>query len=59
MPLEYIPLLNKQQELYTLPLGMARFQSYLKALIGTASGHDLELPALMHMNPMAKHKEPP
>jgi uncharacterized protein YjaZ len=54
MQLEYIPLLEKQHELYKVPLGQERFQAYLKVVIGDASGHDLELAPLAWVNPMAK-----
>jgi hypothetical protein len=54
MALEYIPLLEKQRELYTIPRGMERFKEYLKTVVGSATGHDLELPPLVAMNPMAK-----
>jgi hypothetical protein len=42
MPLEYIPLLDKQRELYTIPMGMERFREYLKTVVGDATGHDLD-----------------
>jgi hypothetical protein len=54
MALEYIPLLEKQRELYTLPVSIERFKEYLKTVVGSATGHDLELPPLVAINPMAK-----
>lgn len=45
MPFEYVPLLQKQLELYQLPRGLERFQAYLKTI---------ELAPLMAMNPMGK-----
>ena len=54
MPLEYIPLLEKQLELYQVPLDQERFQAYLKVVVGDASGHDIELAPLAWINPMAK-----
>lgn len=53
MPLTYVPLLQKQLELYTLPRGPERFQSYLKTMVNE-NGDDLALAPLVAMNPMGK-----
>jgi hypothetical protein len=53
MPLEYIPLLNTQREIYDVPLGLERFKNYLKTIVGS-SEDDIELAPLAAMNPMAK-----
>jgi hypothetical protein len=53
MPLEYIPLLNTQREIYEVPLGLERFKSYLETIVGS-SEDDIELAPLAAMNPMAK-----
>lgn len=47
MPLEFIPLLQKQLELYTLPRGQERFQRYIEVVRGGAE-------PLVAMNPMGK-----
>lgn len=56
VPVEYVPLLRVQREIYTLPRGMERFREYLRTMRG-ASTDDLELP-LVGMNPMAKEHVP-
>ena len=56
MDLEFVPLLGLQRELYALPRGMARFRSYLRAMVDARTG-DLELP-LVAMNPMGKDHVP-
>lgn len=53
MPLTYVPLLQKQLELYTMPRGVERFQSYLKTMVNE-TGDDVALAPLMAMNPMGK-----
>lgn len=52
MPLEYVPLLSLQRDLYTLPRGRERFTEYLRQMIDPETG-DLGLP-LVAMNPMGK-----
>jgi hypothetical protein len=55
MPLEYIPVLQKQLELYTIPVGTARFDVYIKLVLGEAIGsEDIVLPPFITVNPMAK-----
>ncbi|NJL49667.1 MAG: hypothetical protein HC929_22335 [Leptolyngbyaceae cyanobacterium SM2_5_2] len=52
----YIPLLQLQRDLYRLPPGPDRFQTYLRTMTDAYSG-DLALP-LTVMNPMAKEHVP-
>jgi hypothetical protein len=55
MPLEYFPLLEKQRELYKVPLGQERFDAYIKLTVGDATKtEDIGLPPLIWVNPMAK-----
>jgi hypothetical protein len=56
MPIEYVPLLSVQREIYTLPRGMERFREYLRTMVNAETG-DLDLP-LVGMNPMAKEHVP-
>ncbi|MDQ2730589.1 MAG: hypothetical protein M3Y56_02930 [Armatimonadota bacterium] len=56
MILEYIPLLQIQRDLYTIPRGQERFRTYLSAMTNSETG-DLELP-LAGMNPMGKDHVP-
>ena len=53
MPFEYVPLLRKQLEVYTLLRAQERFQSYIKIIINEA-GDDIARAPLMAMNPMGK-----
>lgn len=52
MELEYLPLLQKQRELYDLPRGPERFREYLRLMVDAESG-DIALP-LPALNPMGK-----
>lgn len=52
MTLEYIPLLQLQRDLYSIPRGQERFRSYLNTMIEPETG-DMKLP-LAGMNPMGK-----
>ena len=52
MLLEYVPLLQEQHDLYTIPRGRSRFRAYLRTMIDSHTG-DLRLP-LVNMNPMGK-----
>ena len=55
MALEYIPLLQKQLELYRIPVGPARFDAYIKLVVGEAKkSQDVILPPFVRANPMAK-----
>jgi hypothetical protein len=56
MPLEYVPTLKVQRELYALPRGTERFRAYLRTLTDAATG-DLKLP-LGALNPMGKDHVP-
>lgn len=53
MPFEYIPLLRKQLEIYTMPRSFERFQAYLKTIVNE-TGDDVTLAPLVAMNPMGK-----
>src|SRR5262249_18246241 len=52
MNLEYVPLLHKQRELQGMPRNYARFEQYLRTIIGNDG--KMELPPLGIMNPMGK-----
>jgi hypothetical protein len=56
MRLHFEPLLQVQRDLYRLPLGMDRFDRYLKTMIDPETG-DIALP-LPAMNPMGKDHVP-
>ena len=56
MKLEYVPLLKIQQELYDIPRGTERFQTYIETMVDPQT-RDLELP-LVAMNPMGKDHIP-
>ena len=52
MLLEYVPLLQVQRDLYSIPRGGSRFRAYLHTMIDPHT-RDLRLP-LVTMNPMGK-----
>ena len=56
MLLEYVPLLQVQRDLYTIPRGGTRFRTYLRTMIDPHT-RDLRLP-LVNMNPMGKEHVP-
>lgn len=56
MNFEYVPLLQVQRELYSLPRGFERFREYLRTMVDAGTG-DLKLP-LSAMNPMGKDHLP-
>jgi len=56
MELTFVPLLQIQRDLYTLPRGMDRFRAYIRTMVDPSTG-DLELP-LVAMNPMAREHIP-
>ena len=56
MLLEYVPLLQLQRDLYTIPRGGTRFRAYLRTMIDPHT-RDLRLP-LVNMNPMGKDHVP-
>lgn len=51
MKLEFVPLLRVQRELYDIPRGLTRFESYIETM--TEGTDDMVLP-LAAMNPMGK-----
>jgi hypothetical protein len=53
MNLDYVPLMGIMRELHDIPRGMGRFRQYLRT-ISNHEGTGLELPSLLHMNPMGK-----
>ena len=53
MKLEYVALLRLQRELHGIPRSRGRFRHYLRT-ISNEDGTGLELPSLLHMNPMGK-----
>ncbi len=53
MNLEYVPLLQVQRDLYALPPGRERFQTYLRTILKD-DGNSVELPSLIVMNPAGK-----
>jgi hypothetical protein len=56
MELEFVPLLQIQRDLYSLPRGMERFRAYVRTMVDANTG-ELELP-LVAMNPMAREHVP-
>jgi hypothetical protein len=52
MKLDYVPLLQIQRQLQTIPRGMGRFRQYLRTI--SPDGANLELPSLLAANPMSK-----
>ena len=56
MLLEYVPLLQVQRDLYTIPRGGTRFRAYLRTMIDPHT-RDLRLP-LVNMNPLGKDHVP-
>jgi hypothetical protein len=56
MPLQFLPLLQIQRDLYGLPRGMERFREYIRTMTDAETG-DMALP-LVAMNPMGKDHVP-
>jgi hypothetical protein len=56
MLLDYVPLLQVQRDLYSMPRGMSRFREYLRTMVDPVE-QDLKLP-LVAMNPMGKEHLP-
>jgi hypothetical protein len=54
--LEFVPLLQVQRDLYSLPRGWERFRAYLQTMVDPET-KDLKLP-LVAMNPMGKDHVP-
>src|SRR5262245_12519138 len=57
MRIEFVPLLNLQRELYSIPRGMVRSRTYLRRLVDD-TGDDVEFPPLVAINPMARDHVP-
>ena len=57
MNIEFVPLLQVQRDLYSIPRGRERFSAYLKTMV-RPDGTDVRLPPLVAMNPMAKDHVP-
>ena len=57
MNIEFVPLLQIQRDLYSLPKGPGRFRAYLKTMVNS-DGTDVRLPPLVAMNPMGKDHVP-
>ncbi len=57
MPLQYVPLLEIQRDLYRLPRDRNRFRTYLRTMMNDA-GDDIAIPPLVAMNPMAREHVP-
>ena len=56
MQLSFLPLLQIQRDLYSMPRGMERFREYIKTMTDAETG-DMALP-LVAMNPMGKEHIP-
>lgn len=50
---EHVPLLQVARNLHDIPRGMARFQEYLRLIVGEATD-DIEIVPLVGMNPMGR-----
>ena len=57
MNIEFVPLLQIQRDLYSIPRGPERFSAYLKTMV-SPDGTDVRLPPLVTMNPMGKDHLP-
>src|SRR5262249_29243405 len=57
MEIEFVPLLNLQRDIYSIPRGMERFRTYLRTLVDD-TGDDVEFPPLVNINPMAREHVP-
>jgi len=57
MNIEFVPLLQMQRNLYSLPRGPERFRAYLETMVNS-DGTDVRLPPLVAMNPMGKDHVP-
>ena len=59
MKFELVPILEKLRELYSLPRGPERFETYIDLAVGGAQkAADVALPPLVMANPMAKLNVP-
>ena len=57
MNIEFVPLLQIQRDLYSLPKRPGRVRAYLKTMVNS-DGTDVRLPPLVAMNPMGKDHVP-
>ena len=57
MYIEFVPLLQVQRDLYSIPRGPQRFSAYLKTMV-KSDGTDVLVPPLVAMNPMGKDHVP-
>jgi hypothetical protein len=57
MNIEFVPLLQIQRDLYSIPKGPERFRVYLETMVNS-DGTDVRLPPLVAMNPMGKDHVP-
>jgi hypothetical protein len=57
MKIEYVPLLSLQREIYAIPRGRERFETYLRTIMDR-DGTTVELMPLIAMNPMARDHVP-
>lgn len=57
MKIEFVPLLQLQRDLYSIPRGQERFQTYLETMLN-ADASDAELMPMVTMNPMGKDHIP-
>ncbi|ASC71266.1 hypothetical protein XM38_022180 [Halomicronema hongdechloris C2206] len=53
MKIEFVPLLQLQRDLYSIPRGQERFQTYLETMLN-AGASDVELLPMVVINPMGK-----
>lgn len=57
MRIDYVPLLERQREVYRVPYGTARFREYLRSMLNE-KGDDVDSPPMVLMNPMAREHIP-
>ena len=57
MRIDYVPLLERQREVYRVPFGVARFREYLRSMLNE-TGDDVDSPPMVLMNPMAREHVP-
>jgi hypothetical protein len=57
MELEFVPLLQLQRDLYSMPRDMERFRAYIRTMVDPDT-EDLKLPPLGAINPMAREHVP-
>lgn len=57
MRVDYVPLLERQREIYRVPYGIARFREYLRSMLNDTRD-DVDSPPMVLMNPMAREHVP-